>query len=113
MGGRFPLPKLPKAIAAYFRADKKGSATVSRCFTEDAIVKDEGHTHKGRLAIKTWKETASARYSYTSEPIACETKDGKTIVTAHLTGDFPGSPVDLRYIVQLRGSKIASLEIIS
>jgi hypothetical protein len=25
---------------------------VSQCFTENAVVKDEGHTHKGRVAIK-------------------------------------------------------------
>jgi hypothetical protein len=32
-------------------------------------------------------------------------------VTSHLVGDFPGSPVDLRYFFVLDGDKIASLEI--
>ena len=103
---------LPKPIAAYFTADKADGAAVSRCFTEDAVVKDEGHTHRGRAAIKAWKTAASAKYQYTSEPIACEDKDGRTIVTSHLVGNFPGSPVDLRYFFNLEGGKIASLEII-
>src|SRR6185503_8731234 len=103
---------LPKPIAAYFTADKGDREAVSQCFTENAIVKDEGHTHKGQAAIKEWKTAASAKYQYTSEPFACEAKDGKIGVTSHLVGDFPGSPVDLRYFFKLVGDKIASLEII-
>ena len=103
---------LPKQIAAYFTADKGDSETLSQCFTENAIVKDEGHTHKGRAAIKAWKADASAKYQYTCEPLACEERDGKTVVTSHLVGNFPGSPVDLRYFFKLEGDKIASLEIV-
>jgi hypothetical protein len=103
---------LPKAIAAYFAADKIDGEAVSRRFTENAIVTDEGVTHKGRAAIKQWKTDASGKYQYTSEPFACEQKEGKTVVTSRLTGNFPGSPVDLRFFFELEGDKIASLKII-
>jgi len=103
---------LPKPIAAYFTADKGDGEAVSRCFTENAVVKDEGHTHKGRAAIKAWKTDTSAKYQYTCEPLACEERDGKTVVTSHLVGNFPGSPVDLRYFFRLEGNKIASLEVV-
>lgn len=103
---------LPKPVAAYFTADKGDSETVSRCFTDDAVVKDEGHVYDGRAAIKKWKEEASAKYEYTSEPVAVERKDGRCVVTCRLTGNFPGSPVDLRFFFQLEGEKIASLVII-
>jgi hypothetical protein len=103
---------LPKPIAAYFTADSVDGEEVSRCFAENAIVKDEGRTHTGRAAIKKWKTDASAKYQYTSEPFASEEKDGKTVITGHLVGNFPGSPVDLRYFFKLEGDKIASLEII-
>ena len=103
---------LPKPIATYFTADKGDGEAVSQCFTENAVVKDEGHTHKGRAAIKKWKMDTSAKYQYTSEPFACEEKDGKIVVGSHLVGNFPGSPVDLRYFFKLEGDKIASLEII-
>jgi hypothetical protein len=103
---------LPKPIAAYFTADSGDGEAVSQCFTENAIVKDEGHTYKGRAAIKEWKADTSAKYQYTSEPFACEEKDGKTVVTSHLVGNFPGSPVDLRYLFKLEGDKIASLEVV-
>jgi len=103
---------LPKPVAAYFTADKGDGEAVSRCFTENAVVKDERHTHKGRAAIKAWKTDASAKYQYTCEPLACEERDGKTVVTSHLVGNFPGSPVDLRYFFRLEGDKIASLEVV-
>src|SRR6202162_3901382 len=101
---------LPKPIAAYFTADKGDSEALARCFTEDAIVKDEGHTYNGLDAIKKWK--AEGKYTSTSEAFASEQKDGKTIITSRLTGNFPGSPVDLRFFFELEGDKIAALEII-
>jgi SnoaL-like domain len=103
---------LSEPIAAYFAADKNDGESVARYFTEQAVVTDEGHTHIGRAAIVAWKTAASAKYHYTSEPIAVADQDGKTVVTAHLVGDFPGSPVDLSYLFALDGDKIASLEII-
>jgi hypothetical protein len=103
---------LPKSIAAYFAADKGDAEAAAQCFTESAIVKDEGHTYQGRAAIKQWKADASAKYQYTSEPFACEQKDGKVVVTSRLTGNFPGSPVNLRFFFELERDKISSLEII-
>jgi len=105
-------PKLPKPIAAYFAADRRDGLTIAKCFTEDAIVKDEGRTYKGLVAIAKWKTDASTKYEYTSTPIACEEKDDQMIVTSHLVGNFPGSPVNLRFFFTLEGDKIASLEII-
>ena len=103
---------LSAPIAAYFAADKGDGEAIAKCFTDAAIVKDEGHIYNGLAAIATWRTATSAKYNYTSEPIAVAEKDGKTVVTSHLVGDFPGSPVDLRYFFVLKGDKIASLEII-
>ncbi len=102
---------LPEPIAAYFEADKRGCDAVARCFTSQAVVKDEGQTHSGPDAIKAWKTAASAKYSYVAEPLALEQRDGRFIVTSRLTGNLPGSPVDLRYAFRLARRKIAFLEI--
>ena len=103
--------KLPEPIAAYFNADKRDGEAVARCFTTRAIVKDEGQTHFGLAAIKAWKTEAAAKYSYTSEPFAVAEKEGRYVVTSRLTGDFPGSPVDVHFAFRLERGKIASLEI--
>lgn len=106
--------KLPEPVANYFAADRRGTArgdAVVQCFTEDAVVRDEGHTHAGREAIRQWKAGASTKYQYTSEPFAVEEDDAKIVVTSRVEGNFPGSPVNLRYSFVLRGERIASLEI--
>ena len=103
--------ELPEPIAAYFHADQRDGEAVACCFTTQAVVKDEGQTHCGPAAIKAWKTEASARYSYVSEPFAVEQKEGRYIVTSRLTGNFPGSPVDLRFVFRLKRGKIAHLEI--
>src|SRR5882762_7148683 len=103
---------LPKPIAAYFNADRTDSEAVASCFADNAVVKDEGHTYNGLAAIKQWKADSSKKYTYTSEPVACEDKDGKIIVTSRLTGNFPGSPVNLRFFFGLEGNQIALLEIV-
>jgi len=105
------LLDLPTPVAAYFAADTQDSEAVALCFTEAAVVKDEGHTYRGRAAIEQWKTDASAKYQYTCEPFACEQKDGRVVVTSRLTGNFPGSPVNLRFFFGLDGDKIAALEI--
>lgn len=102
---------LPEPIDAYFAADRGDAPAVARCFTKDGAVVDEGRTHTGLAAIEAWKTATSARYSYIAEPFALERKDRAYIVTSKVTGDFPGSPVNLRYTFILERGKIASLEI--
>jgi hypothetical protein len=102
---------LPEPIAAYFAADKRSPEAVARCFTPQAVVKDEGHTHTGLDAIKAWKAGASAQYTYTTEPFALEQQHGVQVVTSRVVGNFPGSPVDLRYRFRLERGLIASLKI--
>jgi hypothetical protein len=102
---------LPEPIAAYFDADHQGAQAVARCFTRDGRVLDEGKTHAGLAAIEAWKADASARYTYTATPYAWEKQGRSCTVTCHVSGNFPGSPVDLRYTFTLERGKIATLEI--
>lgn len=102
---------LPAPIAAYFAADQGDGDAVARCFADNAVVMDERRTHAGRDAIRRWKTDASAKFSYTTAPFAVGEQDGTIVVTAHVAGNFPGSPVDLRYAFVLEGEKIARLEI--
>ena len=55
---------------------------------------------------------SSTKYTYTSEPLVLDQRDGMTVVTSRLTGNFPGSPVELRFFFRLERGKIAFLEII-
>jgi hypothetical protein len=103
---------LPLPIVAYFATHGRRSAGIADLFAQDAIVKDEGQTYKGIPAIARWMDESSAKYDFTNRPVASETVDGATVVTCHVTGNFPGSPVNLRFRFQVDGHKIASLEIV-
>ena len=102
---------LHPVIAAYFAADASDGDTVARCFTETAIIIDERREHRGRVAIARWKSEATAKYHYTSEPLAAVVSGREATVNARVTGDFPGSPVELRYRFTLEDDRIARLEI--
>ena len=102
---------LPEPIAAYFDADKLGGTAVVRCFADQAVVRDEGQIHIGLAAITAWKTAASAKYVYTIEPLRLEWSEGRHVVTSRVSGDFPGSPVELRFVFELERRKIAFLEI--
>jgi ketosteroid isomerase-like protein len=105
--------QLPDVITAYFAADRKADAdAISDCFTPEAVVVDEGNTYTGRDAIRQRMANASTQYTYTVEPFALAEEGGRLVVTSHLVGNFPGSPVDLRYRFVLDGDKIAELEIV-
>ncbi len=105
--------QLPSVVTAYFAADAKADPqAIADCFTEDAVVVDEGNSYVGRDAIRRWMANASTEYSYTVEPFAISEEAGRTVVTSHLVGTFPGSPVDLRYRFLLAGDRIAALEIV-
>jgi len=106
-----PRVHLPKPIAVYLAADGGDSEALSQCFAEDAIVRDEGQTYRGLAAIKQWKAEAKKKYQYTVEPLASAREGDKIIVTNRLTGKFPGSPIEVRFVFMLDGDKIASLAI--
>src|SRR6266436_858269 len=47
----------PEPIAAYLAAEEaKDADALSRCFTEDGTVHDEGRDYRGRDAIRQWKQ---------------------------------------------------------
>lgn len=105
---------LPRPIAAYMAGSNAHDADAcAACFTDDAVVRDEGREWRGIAAIREWAEEVSTTYRPTVETVALAKADGKTIITGRVSGDFTGSPVDLRYAFTLAGEKIARLEIVS
>jgi ketosteroid isomerase-like protein len=103
---------LPAAVAAYLAAaNTYDSRAVADCFTEDAVVQDEGRDWRGTGAIRKWKEETDRKYRPVTDAIETTETDGRTIVTAWVWGNFPWSPIDQRYSFTLDGDKIAALEI--
>jgi ketosteroid isomerase-like protein len=104
--------KLPKPLSQYFAAANTDDADrVAACFAADAVVHDEGHDFHGRSAVRAWAQETRRKYRFYAEVRVVEAAGDLTIVTARLTGKFPGAPVDLRYRFKLAGVEIVSLNI--
>jgi hypothetical protein len=103
---------LPGPVAAYLAAENaKDADKLALCFADDARVHDEGRDHHGRDAIRSWKREADAKYQYVLEPLDASVGGKTTKLRARLTGNFPGSPVELDFRFTLGNDKITSLEI--
>src|SRR6266436_1118977 len=87
---------IPEPIAAYLAAEEtKDADALSRSFTEDGAVRDEGQDYLGRDAIRQWKQAADVKYRFVLEAVNAQTHGDKVTVPALITGEFPGSPVEL------------------
>src|SRR5438552_13755139 len=96
MGAR--TVNVPNTIAEYFLAANTDDADrVAACFAENAVVHDEGGEIRGKSAVRGWAEETRRKYQYHAEVVKTEQEADRIIVTAHLSGNFPGSPIDLRY----------------
>ena len=103
---------VPEPIAQYMAAEEaKDADALSRCFTEDGTVHDEGQDYHGRDSIRHWKQAADAKYRYVLQTVNVQKFGDLVTVRARLTGEFPGSPVELDHIFKLSKNKIVSLEI--
>lgn len=102
---------LPAPITTYFSAGEQDAGAFAAAFAPDAIVHDEGRLHRGPAEITRWWQSARAKYRHTAEPLDMAAVDGKTLVRARVTGDFPGSPAVLTYRFGLAADRITDLEI--
>lgn len=103
--------ELPPAIAAFFHAHNTGQTEgFTGLFTNDAIVSDEDHEYRG-AAIQEWIEAAIAKYQPVAKVIGRAEQGEQTIATAQVSGNFPGSPTQLRYNFTLKNGKISALDI--
>lgn len=87
------------------------SISYSECFSDDAVVFDEGKTHNGKDEIKSWNEKTNEEYKAKLEAIDVFNEDQITILTTKVSGTFDGSPIVLKYRFDIKNDKISALKI--
>jgi ketosteroid isomerase-like protein len=103
---------LPTPVSNYFKAvNAQDVDAMLSSFSDDASVRDEGQEMNGRAAIREWIDDTTRKYRVTLMPTGVHQADERTIVTAQVSGTFPGSPVEVRYHFTITGEKIGRLEI--
>jgi len=61
---------LPKVLTELVKAQHNFDSTAyANCFTETAVVVDEGKTYNGKKEIKVWIEQANKDYQVTMKPL--------------------------------------------
>lgn len=78
-------------------------------FTDDVVVEDDGRTHQGIAEVRAWRTgVPSVTYSVTD----VTTQNGYQVATADIAGDFPGSPIPLRFhFIEVEDGRIKHLAI--
>lgn len=108
----YSVSNLPNIISELVKAQNEfDSATYANCFTENAEVFDEGKTHNGKAEIENWIDKANKEYNATMKPL--DYNENENILSAETSGNFPGSPIVLKYHFQLSDGYIQSLKITS
>ena len=104
--------KLPPIIADLLTAQEKyDSKAFSECFSDDAVVFDEGKTYRGKKEVRQWNEMTNTRYKTKYEPLEVTNKGDKITLKAKISGTFPGSPAIIKYHFETKNGKITSLQI--
>lgn len=105
--------KLQQSIENYFQASNLyDSELLGNCFAETSVLYDEGKEYHGPEAIKSQIIDTNKALQVTTEITHAAEKNGETIVTATLSGNFDGSPIPLDFHFTLEYQKITMLTIV-
>ena len=103
---------LPKIVSDLIKTQNSfDSVAYADCFSETAVVFDEGKTHNGKKEIERWIADSNERYKATIKPVSFEENDTKSLLKAETSGNFEGSPIVLTYHLKIADGLIQSLKI--
>lgn len=105
------LPQTLKDLLA--AQDNFDSEAYADCFSDNAVVYDEGHVHPGKEKIRQWNELSNRKYRPRLEPVHFNSHENKAVLTTRVSGTFEGSPILLDYNFEMTETKIISLTIVS
>lgn len=108
--------KIPKPIAAFIRAtNNHNTDAFLATLTYTAVISDEGQDYRGIAAIKEWSDEKYIGAKVTLEPIKTVERNGKTIVTAKVDGNFDKTglpdPFHMDFHFTIDSNKVAALSI--
>src|SRR5258706_4366336 len=92
---------VPEPVAEYLAAEEaKDADALSRCFTEDGTVHDEGRDYHRRDSIRQWKQAADVNYRYVLQTVNVQTFGDFVTLPARLNRGIPWSPGELERTFQ-------------
>ncbi len=105
--------KLPKTVQTYVEAyNARNREEAVACFSDDALVHDEGKDDRGGKEITEWVGETIENFQHLLTPGKVEGDEQKPVVAMTVSGSFPGSPVTLAFHFTMEKEVIAQLIIV-
>jgi ketosteroid isomerase-like protein len=103
---------LPKVITNLIDAQNSHDGVAyAACFSDTAVVFDEGQTHKGKVEIQHWIEKSNQENQTMLKPVSFEEGENDAVLKGEISGTFPGSPAILNFHFVFQEELIKSLKI--
>jgi ketosteroid isomerase-like protein len=104
--------ELPPTLQKYVEASNRHDVqAILSCFSDDAVVHDEGETLQGKRAIEGWIAKTIEKYKFQFKPVSVRKNNAEVVVAIEVSGTFPGSPVTPDYHFVIENNNISSLTI--
>ena len=104
--------KLPQIIQKYVAASNQHDVkSILACFSDDAVVRDEGKEFRGEEMIEGWLVKTIEKYKFQFKPVSIKGDNTEGVLAVKVSGTFDGSPITLDYHFTIEGDKIGSLTI--
>ncbi len=104
--------EIPQVIERFIETQHTNdSKAFAECLIDTAIVHDEGKTHNGKEEIQQWIQHSMDSYKSELKPLDYKESDSKAVLTAEVSGTFPGSPIMLKFNFTLKDGLINSLKV--
>jgi ketosteroid isomerase-like protein len=105
-------PDIPSVLNRYVEAQNAhDTEALLKCFTDGAVVHDEGRSYRGTAAIRSWSDAVIEKYNLSVEILNAVEHGNETVLEAMVSGTFDGSPAKLTYRFRLSDDgRISALE---
>jgi hypothetical protein len=102
-----PKAGIPSSLASFVKANNnRDTDSLAACFCKDAVVYDDGQIMRGTDEIRQWIAELFRKFQYVVAPTNVRELTNGAILTATITGNFPGASVSLDYHCRTLGDKI-------
>lgn len=103
---------LPQPLADFFSATNGRDAdALVALFAPGATVDDEGVEYRGLDSIRGWIAETVERYQFNIDVVDASHAAEQASIVGIVSGDFAGSPAQVRYDFELAQEKIVRLKL--
>ena len=100
-------------LASFVKANNDHNIdSVTASFSKDAVVYDDGQIMRGTDEIRQWIAELFQKFQYVVTPTNVRGATNGAVLTATITGNFPGGHVSLDYHCRTLGDKIEVMVIL-